>query len=722
MVNSGSPGAIWSRRVGRRVAAALATATLLASMGVVGVANAAPRTALIDEATVIGPSSQEEQIASAAGFAVTVVSDATWGGMTAAQFGAYDLLIAGDPNCNELPAGLISSASVYGPVVMGAAGGRTAAGNRVVVGTDPVFHDGDDYTSPDARGTVIREGITYAGSHVGTTGMYFDPSCGANYFTQSAETLAIVEALSAGSGSWTIDADPPCGGAVSLIASNPSFADLTTASLQGWDCSVHESFPTFRSDWSALAVATDTLSHPTCGVDPAVPGVEACGEAYVLISGTNIVVNSLVISVTPLDATNPVGTNHTVTANVHAAGGTPVVSGQIVGFSVTGVNGGATGTCVPVTCISDAAGNVSFTYHDTNGAGDDTIKATFTDTAGSLQTATAQKHWTSVSAKSTSTTYTGGASVQYSDSVALSGTLLDTSGAPIGIAGKQLDFTLGTQSASASPTDASGQASTSLIVTQTPGSVTTVATAFAGDGTYSASNDSDPFVINKEDCTLAYTGDTLVNASIMTNLSAQFGELDATHGDWTNKTITFTVTDSASVVQTFTAVTNAAGVASVPVALGPNVYGVGVSFAGDGFYLPCASAADTLVTVGAASEKITGGGWISQGVGHTNFGFNVISDVTGLHGQLQVRVRNGKDRFHSTSILTLVSSGNSGTWTGTGRWDGVDGYTFTVAVVDNGTSGKKGDTISIVIKSPTNVTVFTTSGPQALKGGNIVVH
>ena len=704
------------------MAATLATATLLASMGVVSVANAATRTALINADTVVGPLSQEEQIATAAGFVVTVVTDATWGAMTAAQFGAYDLLIAGDPNCGVLPAGLISSASVYGPVVLGLAGGRTSAGNRIVVGTDPVLHDAGDFTTPGARGTIIREGIGYAGSQPGTTGMYFDSTCGANYSSQSAETLAILEALSAGAGAWTIDADPPCGGSVSLIASNPSFTDLTTSSLQGWGCSVHESFPTFRSDWSALAVATDTVSHPTCGVDPAVPGVEACGEAYILIAGTNIVVNSLVISVTPLDATNPVGTNHTVTANVHAAGGTPVVSGQIVAFSVTGVNGGAIGTCAPVTCVSDASGNVTFTYHDTNGAGDDTIKASFTDTAGSLQTATAQKHWTSVSTKSTSTTYTGGASVQYSDGATLSGTLLDTSGVPIGIAGKQLDFTLGTQSASASPTDVGGNASTSLVVTQMPGSVTTVATAFAGDGTYSASNDSDPFVINKEDCTIAYTGDTLVNAAVMTNLSAQFGELDATHGDWTNKTITFTVTDAALVVQTFTATTNAAGVASTTAALGPNVYGVGVSFAGDDYYLPCASATDTLVTVSSANAKITGGGWITQQTGRTSFGFNVIQDVTGLKGQLQVRVKNGKDRFHSTSVLTLNSSGNSGTWTGTGRWNKLDGYTFTVSVVDNGTSGKKGDTISIVIKSPTNVTVFTTSGPQPLKGGNIVVH
>jgi hypothetical protein len=324
--------------------------------------------------------------------------------------------------------------------------------------------------------------------------------------------------------------------------------------------------------------------------------------------------------------------------------------------------------------------------------------------------------------KSTSTTYTGGSSVQYSDAVTLSGTLLDTSVTPnIGVAGKQLDFTLGTQTTSAGPTDVAGNAATSLVVTQQPGSVTTVATAFAGDTIYAASNDSDPFAIAKEDCTVAYTGDTLVNPANMTNLSAQFGELDATQGDWTGKSITFTVTDAALSVQTFNATTNAAGVASTTAPLGPGVYGVGVSFAGDDFYLPCASATDTLVTVGAPNAKITGGGWISQ-TGKTSFGFNVIQDVTGLRGQLQVRVRSGKDRFHSTSVLTFNSSGSSGTWTGTGRWNGIDGYSFTVSVVDNGTTGKNGDTISLVITSPSNVTVFSTTGAQPLKGGNIVVH
>jgi len=323
--------------------------------------------------------------------------------------------------------------------------------------------------------------------------------------------------------------------------------------------------------------------------------------------------------------------------------------------------------------------------------------------------------------------YTGPPSVQYSDSLTLSGHL-QTSPGGLPIAGENLGFVLGTDIKSAGPTNALGNASTAPYQElQKPGSATSVTVSFAGDTTTNPklgpSSSTADFTIAKEDCTVAYTGDILVNAANPTTLSAQFGELDSSPGDWSGKLITFTVTDAAlNTYGPYTATTNSAGFASTSQNLGPNVYSVNVSFAGDDYYLKCASATDTIVTVESANAKITGGGWISQGTGHTSFGFNVIRDVTGLKGQLQVRVRNGKDKFHSTSVLTLNSSGNSGTWTGTGRWNGVTGYTFTVSVVDNGTSGKKGDTISIVIKSPTLVTVFTTSGPQPLKGGNIVVH
>jgi hypothetical protein len=313
--------------------------------------------------------------------------------------------------------------------------------------------------------------------------------------------------------------------------------------------------------------------------------------------------------------------------------------------------------------------------------------------------------------------------VQYSDPVSLSGTLLDTT-TNLGISGKQLDFTLGTQRTSASPTDASGNASTSLAVTQKPGSVTTVDTAFAGDATYAPSNDSDPFTIAKEDCTLAYSGDTLVPPATMTNLAADLGEPDVSPGDRSNKTVTFTVTDASLNQQTFTATTDASGHASTSVALADGVYRVSVSFAGDDFYLPCATATDTLVTVEAAAAKVTGGGWIAIGTGRTSFGFNAIPIAGGgFRGQFQLRSNNGKNRFHGNVVSSLSGSGNTANWSGTGRWNGQPGYSYTISVVDNGSSGsKKGDTISITITSPANVVVYSTGGPQTLKGGNITVH
>jgi hypothetical protein len=701
----------------RFLALFIPVALITAAIGPSSVAAVGLPKALINDATVSGPSSTEELDAIAAGFDVTVVDDATWAAMTAADFGQYDLLIAGDPTCGFVPPGLVASAPVWGPVVLGTAGGRTQAGNRIVIGTDPVFHD----DGSAARQAIVKEGIAFAGKQPGRTGMYLDVTCGAEF--QAAEILTLVNAVSspAASGTWTIDGAPPCGGNVSLIASVPgSFPTLSTAGLQGWGCSVHESFPTFKSDFSALAVATDTLTTPTCGVDPGT-GLPACGEAYILIAGSGIVVESGSISLTPLDVSNPVGTDHTVTASVTSLN-LPLL-GQVVSFSVTGVNAGATGTCVPVTCASDASGNVTFTYHDTNGAGDDTIKASFTDGNGSLQSATAQKHWVTGPADiATTVTYTGQTSVQYSDPLTMSGHLTNGTNP---IAGEPLDFTFGvTHSPSVAPTNVTGDASAAPFnVTATPGSIPN-AVDFAGDATNHLlpSTTSGTIAVTREDCTLAYTGDTTQTSSSPTTLKAQFGELDTTHGVWTGKTVTFTVTDAASNVQTFTAITDASGLAATTAGLGSSVYTVSVSFAGDDFYLPCATSADTIVTVTAANAKITGGGWISHRAGRTSFGFDVISDVTGLRGQLQVSPKGDKTRFHGNTVLTLSAGAHDGTWTGTGRWNGVDGYMFTVSVVDLGTSGKKGDTISIVIKSPSGATVFTTGGPQPLKGGNIVVH
>jgi len=208
---------------------------------------------------------------------------------------------------------------------------------------------------------------------------------------QQTAILDMLEMLSTGTTSpWTYDGSPPCIGAVSFIGTAPEFSDITTADFADWGCSVHETFPTFETDWVPLAIGTDTSSKPTCGNDTTTHA-RACGEAYYLAAGAGTVATAPDISLTPTSATNPVGTEHTVTANVHNGTGGAPIANQLVSFAISGVNSGAAGSCDPSTCKTDASGNVKFSYVGAK-AGDDTITASITRD-GSTESATASKHW-----------------------------------------------------------------------------------------------------------------------------------------------------------------------------------------------------------------------------------------------------------------------------------------------------------------------------------------
>lgn len=339
--------------------------------------------ALINMDSISGSPSLEEQEASADGFGVTVVDGATWDSMTAAQFASYQVLIVGDPACGTLPASVTSNASTWAPVVMGTSGGNTLPGNRVLIGTDPVYHE------PSHSGALklIKDGIAFAGALAGRTGIYLDSSCADN-----GSLLSTLDMLSVGSGSWTENSSPPCGGSVSIIATNSAFSDMGSSDLQGWSCSDHETFPSYRSDWTPFAIATDTPTKPTCGTDIS-SNTPVCGESYILLAGQNVSTSAPNISVAPSSQTLPAGTNATVTATVTDPSNNPV-AGQLVTFTVTGQNNGATGTCSPSNCQTDVSGNVSFTYTGSNGAGQDTVAASFTS-GGTTQQATAAVTWTS---------------------------------------------------------------------------------------------------------------------------------------------------------------------------------------------------------------------------------------------------------------------------------------------------------------------------------------
>ncbi len=706
------------RVLGALLSAMLPVTLLLGAIGAPPVAAATPK-ALIDASTVSGSPSMEEQAAIAAGFDVTVVADATWATYTAADFGQYDLLIAGDPTCGGVPPGLVSSASVWGPVVLGTAGGRTQAGNRIVIGTDPRYH------LYQGGATLITEGIAFAGKQPGRTGMYLDLSCVGSGYATDALTLVNAVSSSAASGSWTVDGYPPCGGSVSLIATVPgSFPTLTTASLQGWSCSVHESFPTFTSDFAALAVATDTATAPTCGIDPGT-GLSACGEAYILVSGSGIIVASGSISLTPLDATNPTGTDHTVTAHVTDTNG--VLVGQVVDFSVTGVNAGATGTCVPASCASDASGDVSFTYHDSNGVGDDTIKASFTDAAGSLQAATAQKHWVGV----VNTPPTADAGGPYSgdegSAIAIGGTASDTDVSDTVTTAWTYALTSADAGATCSFADATALSTT---VTCTDDGTFTL-TLSADDGTNPPVTSDATLTVDNVDPVVSISAPTsgaLYAMGATVNLTAPFSDAG------TNDTHTCTVDWADG---------NGPQAGSVSETLGSGTCSGSLAYAAAGIYNIDVAVTDDNGGVGTAMVQVivydpgagfvTGGGWINSPAGaytadtsltgKANFGFvsKYKKGASVPDGNTEFQFQAGGLNFHSTSYQWLVVNqhGTNAQFKGTGTINGAGAYDFMIWAGDGSP-----DTFRIQITDPSNgdAVVYDNGVQQALGGGSIVIH
>lgn len=313
----------------------------------------------------------EVTAAKSLGFDVDIKNESEWRALTTADFASYQAIVVGDPACGVMPQYITDTGATWGPAVMGTQV-NSAPGNRIVIGTDPVYHRQGDLP-------LYREGISFAAMQPGRTGLYLTASC---YAGEGAE--ALLDSLSNGSGAWSINYSPPCGGSAALVADHPSFATLASSQLQEWYCSIHMTFPTFPSDWTPLAVATDAATQPVCGSDKDT-GAAACGEAYILIAGSGIVATAPDIEMTPATQAVADGAPATITATL-SRDGSPLV-GVPVAFSVAGANDGVTGTCAPASCVTGADGTVSFTYTGTN-AGEDTVFASFTDN-GAKQTASA---------------------------------------------------------------------------------------------------------------------------------------------------------------------------------------------------------------------------------------------------------------------------------------------------------------------------------------------
>lgn len=138
---------------------------------------------------------------------------------------------------------------------------------------------------------------------------------------------------------------------------------------------------------SALVVGINTIEATATAED-----------GTVVTADTTLGVIDLALA--PLEETNELGSDdsHTVTATI--SGDPSQVAGILVDFAVTGQNAGTAGDCVPADCMTDAAGQVTFTYSvpiAPASLGTDTITASAT-VGGDTESRSVTKHWVDTTA------------------------------------------------------------------------------------------------------------------------------------------------------------------------------------------------------------------------------------------------------------------------------------------------------------------------------------
>jgi hypothetical protein len=118
--------------------------------------------------------------------------------------------------------------------------------------------------------------------------------------------------------------------------------------------------------------------------------------------------------------------------------------------------------------------------------------------------------------------------------------------------------------------------------------------------------------------------------------------------------------------------------------------------------------------VDATTVRVSGQGRFgSDGDGQVMF--SLSNDAVRLE-----RIRGQRFAF-AGDVASISGAGKAAILRGSGAWNGDDGYTFELSVVDNASWGRLEDTIDVVIRDPAGATVFTSGGRQVLKQGDVVV-
>ena len=305
-------------------------------------------------------SSVEEQQAAASGLSFDLKTNAEWAAMTTADFAKYHAIVLGDPHCGGASAITTANATAgtWGPAI---------TGDVIIIGTDPDWHG---HGGANARRFVTKDGISFAaqkGIDDGKTGAYITLSC--YYGGAGANTpVPMLDTAFGAAGDFKIRG-AGCFNTAHIVATHPALSNVTDAILSGWSCSVHEAFDAWPVTFEVLAIGLG-LGSVFTAPDGTV------GTPYIIARGVTVISD---ITLSPDEDTNPLGTDHTVTALVEEDG-SPVVGVDVTFEIVAGPNVGDGGVDT-----TDANGEATFTYTGDGGIGTDIIEATFIDSLGRTQ-------------------------------------------------------------------------------------------------------------------------------------------------------------------------------------------------------------------------------------------------------------------------------------------------------------------------------------------------
>jgi hypothetical protein len=679
--------------MGRLMLGTTLLALLTALFGVAPVA-AVGADILILDTTVSGSPSLEEQQAVALGFTVDVVDPVTWSAMTTADFATYKAIVLGDPTCQTAPAPALTAAeanrTVWSPAV---------TGNVIVNGTDPVFHQ-----SISGAVTLINRSINFAAAEPGKTGLYLSLSC--YYFAAPPDTPVVVLDQF---GPFKVVGQGGCPADSHIVASHPALAGLTDADLSNWGCSTHEGFMhlSIPVTFEVLAISEDI---PSAYVAPD----GTTGAPYIVARGVTVISD---IDLAPETDTNPVGTQHCLTATV-TEGGTPTpgttVTFEVVGGPHTGVTG---------TGVTDSNGQATFCYPGVL-FGTDTIQATFIDSTGVTQRSNrVEKIWTGVvigppaTLELTPETDTN----TVGDTHCVTATVTDAAGAPV--PGVVVNFTVSgaNSAAGAGVTDANGQAQFCYVGTAA-GTDDITATAVGG------SNPSDTATkrwLAGAPATLELTPETDTN-TVDDQHCVTATVRDAFGNPTPGITVEFSVTPTTfRTPSSGSATTDANGQATfcyTSALPGDDVISAFADTNSNGVQDPGepSDTAEKTWVLPASTEgcKVNNGGRITAANGDmATFGGNAKG--TGPSGQEEYQDHGPAQpmNVHSINVMAVTCSadGTSASIFGTATIDGAGSFDYRIDVKDPAAAGLP-DTYRIRLSNGYD------SGEKDLSGGNVEIH